>query len=720
MHRFILFTLPLACLVSACGTQAPPAGAPAGLPPIVLISVDTLRSDRLPFYGYDGVETPHLEALRRDSILYRHAYSAMPLTLPAHTTALTGLLPATHGVRDNSGYRFKAEEHPSFLPRQLAELGYTTGAAVSSFVLRGATGLAAGFDFYDDELPVGTATDLTGVERAGAETLRSTLDWLGTRDDPRFFLFFHIYEPHTPYTAPPPFSTRYSNGYDAEVAHADDLVGRLLDRLRELGYYDGALIVFMSDHGEGLGDHAYDAHGILLYREALQVPLVVKLPGGSRAGETIEAPAQLADIPATILDAIGHAESAPPTAGTSLLRALPRDRPLIAETLFPRIHFGWSELASVIAYPYQLIQGPAPELFDLENDPGQLDNLLARERPTYTRLRRSLENYDLTYEPPVPEESATQAKLEALGYLSRGAGASTDGPLLDPKSQLGVLDDLTEAALLNRNGDPAAAVTRLESILGAAQGTTDAWHLLGSAKMQLGDIDGALAAYERAMELSNGSPQIALAASAAFVLAKRYDEARVHAEIAVTEYEQARSVLALIALREGRLDEAEENAGRLVERGTGGVSPIITLSETYYEQNRTAEALAMSDRALEAAQEDPTSPTTRGMLLVRGKILARLERTVEARTAFETEIERFPGNLDAYTHLAYLHAVEGRGGDLARILQQMVETNPRPGAYVAAAQTLRTVGDERSATALLRQSLQRWPESTEIREALGG
>lgn len=719
MHRLILSTLPLALLASACGSPPPQARAPRDLPPIVLISVDTLRSDRLPLYGYEGVETPHLEALRRDSILYRRAYSPMPLTLPAHATALTGLLPATHGVRDNSGYRFRVEDHPSFLPRQLEGLGYATGAAVSSFVLRGATGLAAGFDFYDDELPVGTATDLTGVERAGEETLRSALDWLGSRDDARFFLFFHIYEPHTPYTAPPPFSTRYNDGYDAEVAYADELVGSLLERLRELGYYDDALIVFMSDHGEGLGDHGYDAHGILLYREALQVPLVIKLPGGSEAGKTVDQPAQLADIPATILDAIGRGDSAPTTAGSSLLQPPPSDRLVIAETLFPRIHFGWSELASVIAHPYHLIQGPDPELYNLEEDPAELNNLLATERPTYTRLRRALESYNLAYEPPVPEESETQAKLEALGYLSRAA-APTDGPLLDPKSQLGVLEDLTEAALLNRNGDPAAAVLKIETILSAAAGTTDAWHLLGSAKMQLGDIEGAMAAYERAMELSNGSPQIALAASAAFVLAKRFDEARVHAEIAVTEYEQARSVLALIALREGRLDEAEENAGRLVERGTGGVSPIITLSETYYEQNRTAEALAMSDRAIEAAGDDTTSPTTRGMLLVRGKILARLERTLEARAAFETEIHRFPGNLDAYTHLAYLHAVEGRGGDLAQILRQMVETNDRPGAYVAAAQTLRTVGDERSAAALLRQSLQRWPDSTEIRQALDG
>ena len=272
----------LALLLFACrGRES------AALPPIILISVDTFRSDRL------GVVTPRLDAFRRDAVTFERAYSHSPLTLPSHATILSGVLPAEHGVRDNVGFRMKNVPR---LPAQLKTRGYTTAGAVSAYVLRKATGIADGFDAYDDEIDRESGDQSLGaVQRAGARTIDMAKQWIAKRADP-FFYFLHLYEPHAPYDAPEPFRSQHPNAYDAEVAYSDALLGQFFDFLRERDLYDRALIVVLSDHGEGLGDHGEDEHGIFLYREAIQVPLLVKLPHRARAGETVSTPVGLQEV----------------------------------------------------------------------------------------------------------------------------------------------------------------------------------------------------------------------------------------------------------------------------------------------------------------------------------------------------------------------------------------------------------------------------------------
>ncbi|HYM60177.1 MAG TPA: sulfatase, partial [Thermoanaerobaculia bacterium] len=244
--------------------------------PVILISIDTLRADHLPLFGYKDVETPNIDALRRDGILFTNAFCHVPLTLPSHVTVLTGLLPPDNKVRNNIGY--KLDPAVPTLPGILKASGYATGASVSAYVLRGSTGLGPSFDFYDDAIASKPGTPVGSLQRSGKASEEIAARWIGENDSKPFFFFLHLFEPHSPYTPPEPFRSRFRLPYDGEIATADAIVGDLLDFLRKRGLYDKAIIVLMSDHGEGLYEHGEPEHGIFLYREAIHVPLIVKLP----------------------------------------------------------------------------------------------------------------------------------------------------------------------------------------------------------------------------------------------------------------------------------------------------------------------------------------------------------------------------------------------------------------------------------------------------------
>ncbi|HSL85080.1 MAG TPA: sulfatase-like hydrolase/transferase, partial [Thermoanaerobaculia bacterium] len=667
---------PLA-LAAACGgdRDRDVPRVPEGTP-VVIVSVDTLRSDRLPMYGYGAVETPALDAFRDDAILFEHAYAHVPLTLPSHVSLLSGLLPPEHGVRDNLGYEARPESH-AWLPRILREEGYRTGAAVSSFVLRASTGFASGFDFYEDDI-LQRSWQIGESQRTGDKTLAASREWLRSVHREPFFFLFHIYEPHQPLTPPEPFASRYEDPYDGEVASADAIVGELFAELRELGVYDRALIVFLSDHGEGLGDHGLTEHGPFLYREQIQVPLVVKLPGGELAGTSVAAPAQLVDLAPTILGLLGL-ELPGPLPGSSLVAlataAEPAPRTIFGETLYPRVQFGWSELSSAIQYPYHLIQGPDPELYDLAADPGETRNVLRDERRRYASLRDALEDYDGEYRPPSRvEDPEVRARLAALGYLG-GGGPGTES-LADPKSKLGVLEALADAVRQGQTGRPERAVELYRRILEEEPGMTTAWEYLGNNLLRLGRNEEALDAYRRQMELSQGSSVAALNVAGALLRLGRLEEAEEHALLAAEDYPQAWDTLAQIALRQEDVAKAE---GYLEHAASDSAQPglRVTRAEVLVAQGRPEEALEVVAEVEETVRREGLDPElARGLYVIRGEALASLGRGEEAAAAFRREIELFPHELSAYSRLALLYALVGEGQSSAQILRRMV---PRGG-----------------------------------------
>lgn len=689
---------------------------------MVLISIDTLRSDHLPVYGYSGVATPAIDSLARNGVLFERTYSHIPLTLPSHVTILTGLLPTETGIRDNVGYHFDGDKMP-YLPRLLGADGYQTGAAVSAFVLRAETGLAHGFDFYQSAIDVRVSSTLGESQRPGTETLAVAEPWLdkAASDGKPFFFFFHIYEPHRPYDPPEPFLSRYGKTYAGEIAAADAVVGDLVAQLKKLGVYRKAIVILLSDHGEGLGDHGEQEHGILLYREALQVPLMIKLPDDKLAGTKVASPAELSDVTPTILRLVGLKVPAGEN-GRDLFTldqrgSAPRD--IYSETYYPRIHMGWSQLTSMIRGNYQLIWGPDPELYDLKTDPGEHDNLVHKDRKIAASLRQALRPYLTPLAPPSKTDAETTRRLEALGYLSGAAATvNTSGPLPDPKSRIGTLKDFGEALHLFTEQKFAASVPLYQKLVKENPLMLDAWENLGTALQRLGRRHEALAVFEQAMKISKGAPYIALGTASVLLDMGRYDEARKHAELGVqTSPSVAHNMLAQIDFAQGHLAKAEREARTAISARGSRIGPLLTLGEIQEKQGKLQEALATVKKAeADLNSMEGSKPRFPGLFLLKGDLLAKSGDGNGAEAAFKREIADYPADPRPYSRLTALYAAEGRGQDAVSILHQMVEANPEsPAAYGEAVKGLKMLGDPRSAAGLLNMAMHRFPDSQLLR-----
>jgi choline-sulfatase len=619
-----LLPLALLALLACRGDEAPVR------PPVVLISIDTLRSDRLGAYGYRGAATPNIDALAADGILFEHAFSHVPMTLPSHASILTGLLPAHHGVRDNAG--FVLDDRTPTLASILKANGYATGGAVSAYVLRASTRVANGFDDYDDAIPFFEGAPTGNLARRGDKTVAIAQRWISAHAQSPFFAFVHLFEPHAP----------YEPTYDADVVAADRHVGALLDALRSAKLYDDALIVLLSDHGEGLRDHGEAEHGVLLYREALQVPLIVKLPRNARKGERVSRPVQLVDVLPTI--AAVTQVTPPQVDGVSLLDDA-GPRPVFSETLYPRIHLGWSELRSVIDWPGHLIDGPKPELYDLARDPRETRDVRESDRRAYAKLRAALEKAPSTdaAAPRVDPEEAR--KLAALGYVS--AGAPRAGSNLNPREHLADLDALKETTQLMTSRRYAEAAKKIEELLARNPGWADLRSDLGLAYERLGDLDRAEKTYRAAIAATPElAPDFALSLGQVFLAQGKLADAGAHARLALkTNPRGAHELLAHIAIQRKDFDEA-------VREAQAAQSDFL-LANIYMARDDPRSALAVAQRIYDQSRANGTS-LPRGYFTFTGDVFLRLERPRDARIAYERALQVHPDDALARQRLEML------------------------------------------------------------------
>jgi len=689
---------------------AQPAPAHAG--PIILISIDTLRADRLPIYGYRKVTTPAIDALAADGVVFDQAWAHSPMTLPSHASILTGRLPFEHGVRDNMGFALK--DGTPTLASLLAQRGYATAGFISAYVLRRDTGIAQGFTDYDDALPATSPEKATGeVQRDGAETLAAAQRWLAGRNDPKWFLFLHLYEPHSPYEPPDRFK-RFDDPYDGEIACADEIVGRLVETLKRRGDYDRALIILLSDHGEGLGDHGEMEHGIFLYSETTKVPLVVKLPGGKHAGRRVAQPVQHVDLLPTILEEV----DAPAPAGLRGRSLVPAfggaaiaDAGLYAESLYPRYHFGWSELYALTDARYRFIRAPKDELYDIAEDPGERRSVAAERESTRVAMRQALENLMAGASIDAPQHVSTEAQeqLKALGYVGMQSTISpkTRGDSLpDPKDKVEVLERYRQGLELVR-GNRLADATRMFQVIAAENpAMADVWSEIAGLLVRQGRLEEAVAVYKRLVEAAPQEPAAIVTVAQVLVELRRFDEAKAQAELAlkVLPPSEARwratahKMLMRIALASGDIPGARAEATRGEEADPS--LPLTDLAEGLidYEAGRFAEALPHFEAAMRrSAVRTFEIPD---LHYYAGDCLARLERYAEAEPQLREEVRLFPSSIRARAGLAMLYRVQGRHEESARAVEQMLRVSPTAESYATAEKLWTMFGEPGRAAAV--------------------
>jgi len=502
----------IACCFAVTVVDAQPPQKKPSAPDIYLVTIDTLRADHVHCYGYERVQTPALDALAKDGIRFAQAFTPSPITNTSHTTILTGLLPSSHGVTDFAVPL--AAVHPTWA-ELLKQKGYHTAAFIGAVILDSkslAPGLDRGFDFYDNfpEHPL-TKSRFGRVERRGMDVVQHAEKWMNAHPAGPHFVWVHLYDPHDPYEPPPPYSQTYKDRlYDGEIAYADSALGNFVAYLKKLGRYENSVIVVVGDHGEGLGEHHEDTHGIFLYDSTTHVPLIMKLPGRSNAARVVDAQMRTTDILPTVLDLL-HASAPVKLDGESLKPyfggAESASRTAFGETDYP-LRFGWAPLRSVRTDGFKFIEAPKPELYDLQKDPGELKNeygptneMVQKGRELLTDLRAK--------KPPAAAGSAATAspgaanQLQALGYVGQTETSSTNAPsgLPDPKDKIEEQNLLHTAMIASEDERPAEARSALEKVLQLDSKSPTALKQIGELELKAGEYAKAAAHLKTAREI---------------------------------------------------------------------------------------------------------------------------------------------------------------------------------------------------------------------------
>ncbi len=726
-RRLALALLTCLALLAACrrGGETPspaPSYAPAALN-LVLVTLDTLRADRLPAYGYAGIATPALDAIAREGVRFDHAATTVPFTLPAHSSILTGVYPPRHGVRENVGYVLP--EGVPTLAERLAAAGYATGGFVSAFVLDGRWGIGRGFDHYFDDFDPAAleGANLASAQRDGAETTAAAIAWLEARPtDKPFFLWLHLYDPHDPYTPPEPFASRYpGRPYEAEIAYTDELVGRLAAALETRGLLDTTAVVVTGDHGEGLGDHGEQFHGFFVYDTTVRVPLLLRLPKAELAGRVVETAVSHVDLVPTFLELAGL----PPATdldGRSLVAQAAAAEPdptraVYSESLYPLLHYGWAPLRALRRGDRKYIQAPLPELFELSVDPGESRNAIRTERSAAAELSRNLDTLRSRLEAAAPAaagaadlDEETLARLAALGYVAGQGGVAVADeaavPRADPKDKIALHHAIMTAQSALGAGEREAARRQLERVLAQDPGILDAHQMLGSIAAQEERWDEALAAFQRALALDPEHKASLFGLANAYRRLGRHDEALLGFErllaLAPQDSKAALAAADLLAAKGER-----EGAIAVLERAGGGrdAPPILAnqLGELLVAAGRAVEARTAFERAL-AANADLAQPHFN--LAVLAEEAGQLDSAI---AGYERAVALAPKHYQAQFNLGRLLGERGELDRQQQLWERAIESNPEfvRGYYYLAKLLMDRGGDLARAEELARQGLAR-------------
>jgi arylsulfatase A-like enzyme/tetratricopeptide (TPR) repeat protein len=614
-------TLPLAGilalgLLAGCSQPERQTSAPAApARNVVLITIDTVRADHLGSYGYKEAETPSLDRLAKEGVRFTQASAPVPLTLPSHSSLLSGLLPPHHGLRNNGAGSFPVEK--ATLATVFSGRGFRTGAFVGAFVLDRRFGLSRGFEVYDDEIERAPGeTVVLEAERPGREVMDRALAWLGKEDPRPFFVWIHLYDAHAPYEPPSPQRERHpGKPYDGEIAAVDEQVGRLLQELDRRGLSGSTAVAVAGDHGEALGEHGELTHGLLLYEPTLHVPLLVRAPG-LQAGKVLETPVSLVDLGPTLAGLAG--QTFPAVDGRDLSAALregkePAPMDIYAETRYPAV-FGWSPLSALRRRDLKYISSSEPELYDLGRDPKEASNLVATaEARTVQGFSGRLAEIEsgAVETPRMPADAETRSRLASLGYV--GGGASTPQPATtadnrpNPLGKVDLFQRFEKAfnqLASKRPGDAQAALSELEALVAADPRNPVFRGKLAQAWKERGAMDKAVPLYRQAAGDAPDDPEAWYNLATALQAAGRMEDAHealqkaMHLDPARPE---AHNTLAIVQLAQGKPEEARQELELAVQLDPRNAQALNNLGNVLKGQGRLNEAEGAYRRAVGAA-----------------------------------------------------------------------------------------------------------------------
>jgi arylsulfatase A-like enzyme/Tfp pilus assembly protein PilF len=733
---------------------------PLDLQRVLLISIDTCRADRLNCYGHPRPTTPHIDAVASEGSLFINAIAPVPMTLPSHSTMLTGTIPPYHGVHDNLMYGLGQDNIT--LAEILKEQGFITGAIVGAFVLDAQFGLDRGFDTYDDRFE-SYDSSMKLTQRRASDVSRLAIEWLEQHQDNKFFLFAHYYDPHAPYDPPDPFASRFSDDpYDGEIAYTDECVGRVIKKLKDLGLYDSTLIVITADHGELLGEHGEPTHSFFIYQNALRVPFIVKLPESPDTGSAgqqneprkIDSVVGLVDIVPTICGLMGI-ESPAAVRGVDLTDALfgesvtEVDRQVYCESLTPT-KYNANSLLGLVTKRWKYIQTTRPELYNLESDPSEELNLAAAEVETAQLLRDQLEEVlddqvrRLEDSKIAPGADAIR-QLESLGYVGGAVSEdlSFDQSKCDPKDAIKLHHDHSKlmaliaekqyerasrlsaeivrdhpeyvmvhihmARIAMDQNDMAQAVVHLEQALEISPDDTDTHHYMGLALVDLGRTDEAIDHYEQALATRpDAAAETHTALGLALVSQGKLDEAIKHHREALRENPKlanAHNNLATALSGQGKLAESIGHLREALRYNPEYAEAHYNLANAVYQQGQREEAVRLYRMALAIKPDLVEAHYNLAM------VMAKQGNPQEAVHHYRQAIRFQPDLSPALNNLANLLASQGQMEEAIQNYERALKANPKYAlAHIGLGGVLRVEGQLDRALVHFRKAQQLMPE----------
>ena len=690
---------------------------------VLLVTLDTVRADHLGCYGDADAQTPVLDALAARGVRFETAIAHSPITGPSHASILTGLTPLRHGVRNNSDYVLP-KTVPT-LPETLAHAGYRTAAFVSGFPLEKRFGYGRGFDVYDDRFPHGNDPRRAPyIERPADQTTSLAVRWLDERASDRapWFLWIHYYDPHSPYQPPAEYATRFAtHPYDGEIAFADAQLGVVLARLDALGLTGRTLVLVTADHGESLGEHGETTHGMFIYDATLKVPWIVAGPGVP-AGRTTPVVGRGIDVAPTLLD-YARQPIAKTIEGRSVRPAIEgramSDEPAYAESLFASLHLRWASLYAWRTTKWKLIDAPRPELFDVQDDPRELHDRAADDRPRVDALRRPLRAALATQTPDTSTMVDAEAaeRLRALGYVGGGTPWSPEAASSrrDPKDALPLLKHL-ERGMELAHGDPATAVRELTVVLQDAPEAVLPRRYRAIALAAEGRHEEAIADMRTLEKAGALTTEDLIVLGESLRLAGRTDEAlaaldkasALQPELTLTWLTRANTLI-----KAGRNGEAARAYERVLEIAPEHSEALRGLGDLAFVNGEMDTAAGFYTRVLQAVPDDA------GALVKLGVVRMRGGQRDDAVALFRKAIAVEPRNAEALLYMAGAMVSSGRPADAIPFFDQAIAAGmTTPMLFNGLGMTRLQLGDEAGAAAAFRQSLALDPRQPQIKEAL--